>query len=390
MASTGPAMPVPSTLPPSVEDPVGTLPGEPTPEDTVAPDTIAPDTIAPDTMPDPPEPPVDIDDEPAQFFEPSFIIGLDISSVPEQEDWGIWYSDRGVRKDFFDLARDRGVNYVRLRLFHDPSTPNGYQFEYDDKQKPYCNLEQTIQMAKRAKAVGMGVLLDLHYSDTWADPGDQQKPAAWVGLSFDQLVQAVGEYTEQVVRAMVDAKAIPEMVQVGNEITRGLLFPDGSTSDWNKTAALLQAGLQAVKKVDPRIQTVLHNELAGNAGAANAWVSSALDHGLQFDIVGLSTYTWYHGQPSAWRETFNSLAENHPELKFISPEYNEAYPEARLRINDIMSELPDGRGLGAFLWEPTQWYPWSDALFTASGQEWAANEEDWAMFEALAEAHGLN
>jgi arabinogalactan endo-1,4-beta-galactosidase len=118
----------------------------------------------------------------------AFILGADISWVPEDEAAGAQYFDQGQQKDIFDILKDHGFNYVRLRIFVDPKAPNGYAARLGEA---FCDLEHVKAMSRRAKAAGMGILLDFHYSDTWADPGKQFKPAAWEKLRFDDLKTAL-------------------------------------------------------------------------------------------------------------------------------------------------------------------------------------------------------
>ena len=146
-----------------------------------------------------------------------FMAGVDISALPSLEAAGAQYSDNGVPGDAVEILAQNAVNYARLRLF---VNPNGA--DVVDQDIPY-----TIAMAQRAKAVGMNVLLDFMYSDTWADPGQQTKPAAWVGLSFDDLEQRVYDYTKDVIEQFDAAGALPDMVQIGNEINSGMIWQDG-------------------------------------------------------------------------------------------------------------------------------------------------------------------
>lgn len=321
------------------------------------------------------------------FVSVPFILGADISFVQEEEDKGTVFADGGQQKDFLQILTDHGFNYARLRIFHTPGNPSGYQYEFVTRAEPYCDLTHTIEMAQRVKAAGMGLLLDFHYSDTWADPSDQHKPAAWEGLSFSELVTAVYDYTRDTLLALQAAGALPEMVQVGNEITPGMLHPDGHTFDpenWDELAELLSAGLSAVKDVDSRIQTMLHIDRGGDNETSRWWVDEALERGVEFDILGQSAYSAFHGDPSMWQDNFNDLL-GYPNLKFVIAEYN---GDKRV-ANDIMHELPDGRGLGTFFWEPTASGEWGSAMFTWSGSTANANQSDFAIYDQIADDYGL-
>src|SRR5215813_569717 len=148
-----------------------------------------------------------------------FMAGADISSLKVLEDHGATYTDNGVPGNAIDILRDHGVNWFRLRLFVNPNSASD-PFVIND-------LNYTIALAQRAKSVGAKLLLDLHYSDTWADPGHQTKPAAWSSLSFTDLVQRVHDYTRDAISSMNQAGVLPDMVQVGNEISNGMLWNSG-------------------------------------------------------------------------------------------------------------------------------------------------------------------
>mgnify|MGYP001452716092 CR=1 FL=1 len=297
-----------------------------------------------------------------------YILGADISFVQEREDQGFSFVEDGAAFDVFAILKKHGFNYVRLRLFHNPGAPEGYQFAFGTRAEPYCDLAHTIEMAVRAKDAGMGLLLDFHYSDTWADPGAQIKPAAWATLSFEELVEAVYAYTHDSLIALRTAGALPDMVQVGNEITPGMLHPDGHTYDpdnWDQLAQLLTSGLDAVRDVDPEIRTMLHLDRGADNATTTWWVDEALERGVSFDVLGESCYTSYHGPIADWTDNFQALALNYPDLSFVIAEYADSYREA----NDLMHGLP--RGLGTFMWEPTEDGEWGSGLFDA---DWTARE----------------
>jgi arabinogalactan endo-1,4-beta-galactosidase len=291
----------------------------------------------------------------------NYIVGADISSVPASEARGVKYTDNGAQKDILQILRDHGFNYIRLRLFVEPANQGGYS------RQGYCGLAQTIAMARRVKAAGMGLLLDFHYSDTWADPGKQTKPLAWRDLPLDQLVKTMHDYTSNVIAQLKTAGGEPDLVQIGNEITPGLLLntlpagrggtaqkistqPEGSARDWDTLSSLLKAGISGAREADPKILIVLHIDTGGNNQATRSWLDAALAHGVSFDILGLSCYTRFQGPASRWEANFDDLAARYSKLKFLVAEV--AYETAE--SNEIMRALPDHRGLGTFIWEPTQ------------------------------------
>ena len=222
-------------------------------------------------------------------------------------------------------------------------------------------------MARRVKAASMGLLLDFHYSDTWADPGKQTKPLAWRDLPLDQLLKTMHDYTSNVIVQLRTAGGGPDMVQIGNEITPGLLLntlpaarggaaqrvstqPEGSARNWDILSSLLKAGISGAKEADPGLLIMLHIDRGGDNAGSRSWVDAALAHGVSFDILGESCYTKFQGPPAGWKANFDDLAARYPKLNFLIAEVAYETVEA----NQIMRSLPDHRGLGTFIWEPTQ------------------------------------
>jgi arabinogalactan endo-1,4-beta-galactosidase len=346
--------------------------------------------------------------ESPDVFDGRFILGADISSVDEAIDGGAVYVDTdGVEKNVLELLRNHGFNYIRLRTFVNPTAAFGYASGdgCPAKREAYADKEHTLAFAQQVKAAGMGLLLDFHYSDTWADPGKQVIPQAWrASDSIEALAEQVRSYTVDVVGALVEAGARPDMVQVGNEITPGMLIhvptantdcygsnssvragANGSQGNWDNLAALLRAGLDGVRSVDPTIRTMLHIENTESVAGVTSWVGNALQRGVSFDVLGLSAYEAFQGPSSAWRSTLGQLATTFPDLSFAIAEYN---PQRRL-LNDIMHELPNGRGLGTFFWEPTQSGTWGAAMFSQQGNRFSANPTDFAEYDQMKADFGL-
>jgi arabinogalactan endo-1,4-beta-galactosidase len=343
--------------------------------------------------------------------EPTFLIGADLSSIPEALDSGAVYIDTdGQQKDILDLLKNHGFNAVRLRTFVDPSAPYGYAAGDGGscrKSKPYNNAAETVAFGAKIKAAGMKLLVDFHYSDTWADPGKQIIPEAWrSATTIDQFANHIREYTTSVLTQLVEAGAKPDMVQVGNETTPGMLIhvpgPNtdcwgnqsavrsgvtgrASNDNWDNLARLLDAGADAVHAVDPGIKVVLHIESTDDVSAVRWWVNSAVTRNVSFDVLGLSAYTAFQGQPSVWKNTLETMAKEFPQLSFIIAEYN---PE-RTQANRIVHGLPDGRGLGTFFWEPTLSGSWGESMFTVSGNRYTARPADFAEYDALRGELGL-
>jgi arabinogalactan endo-1,4-beta-galactosidase len=277
-----------------------------------------------------------------------YIIGADISWVQQREDAGTRYSDKGQTKDILAILKDHGFNYIRLRVFNDPtkSTPKDRPYS----PQGYCDVAHTITMGKRVKAAGMGLLINFHYSDAWADPSKQYAPSAWADLTPQQTATALHDWTKKTVQQMKDAGAAPDMVQVGNEIPPGMLIDEGGTTQkWSQLTAYLNAGISAVREVDPKIALMLHLDTGGNNRATRDWVEAALSQNVEFDVLGLSCYVKWQGPADKWKANFEDLAMRYPKLRFVMAEVDAQAVEA----NDIMKALPGQRGLGTFIWEPT-------------------------------------
>ena len=184
----------------------------------------------------------------------NYIKGMDISSLDEVEKLGAKFYDHGQEGGLIQILKNYGTNYIRLRIWNDPKSPDG---------KPYgagnTDYETTLRMAKRVKEAGLGFLLDFHYSDFWADPGKQRKPKAWADYDADQLEQAVYDFTKEIMNDFVKEGVVPDMVQVGNELSNGLLWPEGQVPCYSNIARFVSAGIRAVKetcstaKVDRKI-----------------------------------------------------------------------------------------------------------------------------------------
>jgi arabinogalactan endo-1,4-beta-galactosidase len=298
-----------------------------------------------ETSPDANEP---AETTPVKIPPEEYIIGADISWVQAAEDRGRRYSDNGVEKDILEILKDHGFNYIRLRVFVDPTKATPRDRPYS--MQGYCDLPHTIEMSKRVKAAGMGLFIDFHYSDSWADPGKQYTPSAWLDLSFDELVIKTHDYTRDSVEQLKAAGAMPDMVQIGNEITPGMMTDrGGSTKNWEQLGALLKAGIAGVREVDPNILIALHIDKGGDNEATRRWVDAALAQGVEYDVLAESCYTRWQGQPSDWKANFEDLVTRYPKLSFLIAEMAVEV----LETNEIMMDLPDHKGLGTFIWEPT-------------------------------------
>jgi len=283
------------------------------------------------------------------------MIGVDISWLPQLEARGMKFYENGEEIDALKLLSQHGFNYIRLRIFVHPENENGYA-----PGEGYCDLDHTLAMAKRIKEAGMKLLLDFHYSDYWADPQQQYKPASWADLDFETLEDSVKFYTSWVLRALNKQGTPPAMVQVGNEINHGLLWPEGHISHPDQLAGLLKAGVAGVEAVDPNVPVMMHIALGGQNKEAVFWLDNMLARGVKFDIIGLSYYPRWHGTLSDLKFNLNDLAK-----RYNKPLNVVEYSDFKEQVHDIVFSLPDDLGKGAAIWEPLGW---RSGLFTHEGE----------------------
>jgi beta-galactosidase len=270
------------------------------------------------------------------------MLGADISFLPELEARGIKFSDKGIQKDAVEILKDHGINYIRLRIFNEPANDSGYS-----PVKGFCDLQHTLLMAKRIKNLGLNFLLDFHYSDTWADPGKQFKPAAWKELNFDELTKSLGNYTKDVMLALKQQNTLPDMVQVGNEINHGMVWPDGRINNLDNLSQLLKAGISAVKEIAPSTIIMLHIALGGQHDESVFFLDNMLQRGVQFDVIGESYYPKWHGTLDDLKNNLTLLANKYQQ-DIIVVEYSQLKKE----VNKIAFDLPGGKGKGTCIWEP--------------------------------------
>ena len=290
-----------------------------------------------------------------------YAVGADLSFLKQAEDRGTVFKDNGTNKPGLQIFRDHGYNWVRLRLFHTPSQlPN--------------DLEYTLSMAKEARKLGFRILLNYHYSDTWADPQKQTPPKAWQGKSHPELVQAVFEYTRDTIVAFREAGVLPDMVQVGNEISPGMLWPDGKLPEnWPNFAELVKAGINGVdagRGNNPRPKIMIHIDKGGDKKTTKFFFDRLMSFGIEFDVIGQSYYPWWHGTLLDLRENLDFMAnEYHKDIILVEVAYCWRPTQYRSKpapfdespagqkefldeVNRLVMNTPDHRGIGVFWWEP--------------------------------------
>lgn len=290
------------------------------------------------------------------------MIGADISFLPEFEDRGMKFYDFGtepgiyIEKDAIEILRDHGFNYIRLRLFVNPENEKGYS-----PQKGFCGLSHTLDMAKRVKQAGMKLLLNFHYSDYWADPQQQNKPLAWANLDFEILKDTLREYTRNVLLEFEKQGVLPDMVQIGNEVNHGLLWPDGHISNLDNLAELLKAGVEGTASVAPEMPIMMHIALGGQNKEAVFWLDNMIARGVKFDVIGISYYPRWHGTLDDLKFNLTDLANRyHKSLNVVE------YATFKKEVHEIVFSIPGNLGTGTCIWEPLS--PRWGGMFSDSGQ----------------------
>jgi beta-galactosidase len=283
------------------------------------------------------------------------MLGADISFLPQLEARGVKFSDRGVEKDAIQILKDHGFNYIRLRIFNNPGRDSAYS-----PGRGFCDLEHTKAMAKRVKEAGMKLLLDFHYSDTWADPGKQYKPAAWRGKPFPELKQAVYDYTKEVMQALKDQGTLPHMVQVGNEINHGMIWPEGNIGNLDSLAQLIYAGINGVRVVAPATTIMLHVALGGQNDECLFFYDNMIARQVPFDVIGLSYYPKWHCTLEDLQYNLDDLARRYRK-DIIVVEYSHLKKE----VNELAFDVYGGHGKGTAIWEPLNTW---EAIFDRQGK----------------------
>jgi arabinogalactan endo-1,4-beta-galactosidase len=327
----------------------------------------------------------------------SYLIGADVT---DQEP-----APPEVRAKLLSSMIAHGFNAIRLRTFVDPRAADGY-----DQKDGFGDLAHTIEFGKQIKAAGMFLAIDFHYSDNWADPGKQCVPIAWQKYqNITELAGALGAYTRDSVQQLIAAGARPDLVQIGNEITPGMLLHRcdsrglptgdhnvrGSIERWSDLGALLKAGVDAVRDLDPSILIALHIDRGGDKtsdtpgsalGVSVDFLTEASKY-VRVDALGESCYQRYQGDPSSaerskagWRSTLGGVLERFPEIKIYAAEYGPAQRE----INDVVFDFAEQRGLGTFNWQPTTQGDWNTGhdLWRRTGDSYA-EQPDLDLYDQM-------
>jgi arabinogalactan endo-1,4-beta-galactosidase len=339
-------------------------------------------------IPEPyPEPPVTVTLSPVQYR------GADLSFLPEIEQTGTKFYSGPLAVDPLTLMKNSGMNLVRLRLWHTPSTS-------------HSNYSEVESFAQRLKTAGINWWLDFHYSDTWADPGNQTIPAAWQAASLIVMQDSIYNYTLKTLNNLKAKNILPTIVQIGNETNSGMLWDKGKVggsfdANWPNYGALVKKAAAAITTVDPTIKIMLH--VAGTS-SAQWFLNNVKTQGINYDIIGISYYPWWHNRNltelqtdlAALANTFNkdifiaetaypfTTAYNDFTNNLIGPSANlladyEATPAGQLKfltdLRTVIFKIPNRHGLGFCYWAP-DWMAYRGAT-AANGSAW----ENLALFD---------
>jgi len=323
--------------------------------------------------------------------EPVFYKGGDISMLTRYEKEGFKVTENGEPADTIKVMMKYGCNVFRVRKF---VNPNG-------KEDVIQDLPYVIGLGKRIKDAGGQFLLDLHYSDTWADPGRQDVPEAWKSLTFEQLEKQVEEYTLDAMTKCKEAGCPPDLVQVGNEINTGIMNPFGAFDkdgrNWTNYGRLLRAGVRGVKRSGVPAKIIIHTSHGGKPQGVTSFIKRLKDHKVEYDYLGLSFYCEWQGALTNLEMTLKAAAEHGKPIIVVEVAYPWKGKKELLKDNTdsflhpltpagqrdflkdaikIVRETPNGLGRGVIWWHPESvkygdrkvWKGGSCALFDNQGE----------------------
>lgn len=235
-----------------------------------------------------------------------FVKGMDLSTLLELEKCGAKYYVDGTETDILDIMKKYDVDTIRIRLWNDPWSESGESYGAGEN-----DLKTTLAIAKKVTDAGLGVLLNFHYSDFWADPGKQIKPKAWEGYSVEELEQAVYDFTADTMKVFKENGINTTMVQVGNELSNGLLWPEGKAPNYDNIAKFVNAGIRGVRAVEKDVPVMIHLDNGGNNTLYREWFDEFTKRGEDFQIIGLSYYPFWHGTLDMLTDNMNDIAERY-------------------------------------------------------------------------------
>ena len=335
-----------------------------------------------------------------------FVKGMDLSTLVELERCGAKYYDDGTEMDILDIMKKYDVDSIRIRLWNDPWSETGESYGAGENDLP-----TSLAIAKKVSEAGFGVLLNFHYSDFWADPGKQIKPKAWASYGVEELEQAVYDFTLDSMRTFLENGVNITMVQVGNELSNGLLWPEGKVPNYDNIAKFVSAGIRAVRKADAerlageisgvcdacakldKILVMIHLDNGGKNELYREWFDHYIERGEDFEIIGMSYYPFWHGSLQSLDDNMNDVAErygkdivvaevsmghtmeDYKDYEKLSDEERKGYATRPALVEKIdypmtiqgqydfmedflnrLKNVKGGKGKGFYYWEPA-WIP---------------------------------
>jgi arabinogalactan endo-1,4-beta-galactosidase len=321
------------------------------------------------------------------------MLGADVSSVQRALDLGASYFDAsGAKKDPLDILKAAGANYIRLRVWNNPASG-------------YNNQAKVLAYAKTVKSKGLKLLIDLQYSDTWADPSHQAKPAAWSSHNITQLQTDVFNFTSGICNALKAQGTTPDAMQIGNETNIGMLFSDGEVINSNFTnfSLLLKQGYKAIKACNSGTQVLIHTSDSDSDANARWFYDGIKAQGVSWDVTALSYYCFWHGTASNMQSVVSDLKSRYGKpVAIVETAYPFTTANADSTTNivgtlcsgyaatwqgqaqnfaDVQTAARNGGAIGVFYWEPT-WYAvkgngWDPGNISGSGDNW----DNMALFD---------
>lgn len=319
-----------------------------------------------------------------------FIMGMDASCVPALEASGVKYYDYdGIEKDVYQILSENGVNYIRVRVWNDPYDANGNGYGGGN-----CDMDNAVEIGKRATQYGMKLLVNFHYSDFWADPAKQMVPKAWRGMTVDQMAEALYEYTKESLQKLVDAGVDVGMVQVGNE-TNGYMC---GFKSWNDIAPLMNAGSRAVREVCPNALVAVHFANPEKVTNYKNYAYYLATQHVDYDVFASSYYPYWHGTLDNLTSLLSEIAETYNK-KVMVAETSYAYTELDTdfsantissasgivkpypftvqgqanNVREVINSVANmTNGIGVFYWEGT----W----LSVGTESWEENSAIWEQY----------
>ena len=330
-----------------------------------------------------------------------FILGMDASCVPSLEKGGVkFYDHEGNEKDVYEILSENGINYIRVRVWNDPYDANGNGYGGGN-----CDIDNAVEIGKRATQYGMKLLVNFHYSDFWADPGKQMAPKAWKNMTIEEKTEALYQYTKECLTKLVDAGVDVGMVQIGNE-TNGAMCGENSSAlgGWKRIMDLMSAGAKAVREVCPNALVAVHFANPEKVTNYDSYAKNLDYYGVDYDVFASSYYPFWHGTLDNLAQVLNKISDTYGK-KVMVAESSYAYTAEDTDFNGntigdgggIVKDYPftqQGQanlvrnvvdtvvnkmtsGIGVFYWEGT-WISAGGASWEENSALWEKNGSGWA------------